>query len=373
MKTAHALIRFGAFFGATILAAHADNNAAPASSAPAPAGTPAVSPQGPWLQSFPPAPSSTLDAPTYSSSSSDTGSASGGSSGGESSDAGDAEHVAEQTYLMYLEKKDHPDETSLDQVAKQQAYAKDWMLRSYTDQLKKHGLEKADYTNPFLVPEPLDPTKPQLTGDPLLAPPDKKTTKTKTARPLSPFDDASTLTPKKSLAPLAFQPLLAPLISPVTAPHPETISMAGLDEMASPDSGNSLLPVPNGRSGDNLNGDGDNALGSLLDVPGLTAATQGGIAPNNAIDFEAPPRGSADRAGQAGRDNFLVPTAPASDVSEFFKKQAEALAPPTAPGAVATVMLPTKPHVFVDPQPMAKPAVSGLRSHVADPFDILQR
>jgi hypothetical protein len=364
MKPAHALVGCGAFLGATILFAHADNSGAPAA-APAAASHPLViTPQGPWLQSFPPVHSDTGDAPSFDGATSDSTSAATENAGAQEIDPTDAERIAAQTYQMNQEKKDQPDPNTLEQTAKQQAYDNDWMLRDYTAQLKKQGLEKAGYTNPYLVPEPLDPATLQSSDDPLLDQPEKKKPAASTP-PASPFDDSSTLTPKKTLASLGFQPLLPPLTAPVTAPS--IGSGAGGIGDASPDS-SAGLPDLNAQPPGSLGVPSDTAVDSLLEVPGLTAAAQNGVAPNNAIDLDDPANDSANRPRPA--NNFLVPTAPADDVTEFFKKQAEALAPS---GTVPTILLPPKPRLIVNPEPMAKPAISGLRSHVDDPFDILKQ
>jgi len=370
MKPAHALVGCGAFLGATILFAHADNSGAPAApptAAPAAASHPLViTPQGPWLQSFPPVRSDTGDAPSFDGSTSDSTSAASENTGPQEIDPNDAERIAAQTYLMNQRKNDQPDQTTLEQTVKQQAYDNDWMLRNYTAQLKKQGLEKAGFTNPYLVPEPLDPANPQSSDDPLLDQPEKKNPAASTP-PASPFDDSSTLTPKKPLASLGFQPLLPPLTPPVTGPA--IGGGAGGIGGVSTEASDSAAPDLNVQPPGSLGVPSDTAVDSLLEVPGLTAAAQNGIAPNNSIDLDDPSNDLANRPRPA--NNFLVPTAPASDVSEFFKKQAEALAPL---GTVPSVLLPPKPRLIVDPeQPTAKPVISGLRSHVDDPFDILKQ
>ena len=123
----------------------------------------------------------------------------------------------------------------------------------------------------------------------------------------------------------------------------------------------------------------DDSLDSLLDSPGLTAQREG-LTKNNELDLQdALPDEDADRAAapHANRNtDFLVPTAPTSDVSEFFKKQAEALQPPGPPTALQPSQAVTAPKPLVPqdaPEPLAKPPISGLRSHVDDPFDILNR
>ena len=370
MKPAQAWAGCGALLGATILLARADNTGA-AASPPPPASAPArlashplvISPQGPWLETFPPARPDYGEAPAFDG---PTGSSSPGTTDnveGEHLDPADAERIAEQTYMANAEGKKPAAPELPDQVAKQQAYEQDWMLRDYTARLKKQGLEKADFTNPYLVPEPVDPAHPEQASDSLLNRPEKK--KADASDPsVSPFDDTSTLTPKQTLLSGGFQPLLPALVTPAAAATGGTV---GLDELSPADSSASLLSLPGVPTGD---ASSDNSVDSLLEVPGLTAAAQNGIAPNNAINFDGP---SPDANRPRPANGFLVPTAPTSDVSEFFKKQAEALAPPTSPGAVPTVMLPPKPVLNVEPESVAKPAMSGIRSHVDDPFDILKQ
>ena len=367
MKTARALIHCGACLGAGILLAHSDGGSTatpPPAAAPAPASKPA-NPTGTWLMWAPPTRPVTVDAPAWNGSTGEGDS--GGTSDADAGDSQDAEHIAEQTYLMNQEKQAHPHTENLNEEAREQAYAQDWMLRSYTDQLKKRHLENSDFTNPYLTADPLA-SSPGLASDPLLAEPaDKKKPAARSPSAVSSIDDEKTLTPKKSLTSLAIQPLLGAFAS--TEPAARTDATADVGD-GTLNSGASLLPVPNMRPPGGLTGSSDTS-DSLLDMPGLTAASQGGIAMNNSIDFDDSDSGNRHRT--ATDNNFLAPTAQASDVTEFFKKQAEALAPPTVPGTTPTVVLPPKPRIVVNPEPTAKPAISGLRSHVDDPFDILQR
>jgi hypothetical protein len=370
MKTARALAQCGALLGAGILLAHADGGSADSSapaSAPAPTKT---NPTGPWMMWTPPVRPDTGDAPAWNGATGD-GVGEGGNSASEGTEAENTERIAEQTYAMNQEKQQHPEET-LDQTAKQQTYDQDWLLRNYTDELKKRHLEKADYTNPYLSPEPaLDSSKSLLSDDPLLAPPDEEKKKTaKADSTASDLDTRDTLTPKKPLTTLTFQPLLGAFGSTPATARPDATGT--LTDLGSMDSGASLLPVPNGLPAGNVSTSPDTSIVSMLDVPGLTAASQGGIAPNNAIDFDDSGAPTA-RPRPSATNDFMIPTAQANDVTEFFKKQAEALAPPTMPGTVPTVALPPKSRLVLNPEPTAKPTISGLRTHVDDPFDILQR
>ncbi len=363
MKTVPALLRWGGFLAAGLLLAHADSNSA---TSPPPATTstaPKTGPTGPWVTWVPARPA-TGSAPEWNGATGDD--VGQGGSAGEGADPENAERIAEQTYAMNQDKQQHPQSTTVDETAKQQAYDQDWMLRNYTDELKKRHLEKADYTNPYLSSETMDAPKDLLADDPLLDPPEKKKTP-KSASLTSDIDNPETLKPKKSLTALTFQPLLNPLISNSMA-HPDAAGSL-VDESAL-NTGASLLPVPSVRPTDEMGVTNDGSVASLLDVPGLTAASQGGIAPNNAIDFND---SGAPMTNRPRSDNFLAPTAQPNDVAEFFKKQALALAPPTAPGTVPTVAQPFKPHVILNLEPTAKPAISSMRTHVDDPFDILQR
>jgi len=368
MKPTQALAGCGVLFGLALLVARADNSGAsstppPTAAAPAPlAAHPLViTPQGPWLQSSPPVRPEYAETPVFDGPIGGVRSYNSTvSTDSENLDPADAERIAEQTYRETQEDNKTPDDKLQDQAAQEQVYEQDWMLRDYTAALKKRGLEKADFTNPYLIPAPTDPDHPEAPVDPLLNPPEKKKPSATDPSAL-PFDDTSSLTPKKTLVSTGFQPLLPPLISPAPAATHGTV---GLDELSAANPNDSMLTVPT------PDASSDNAVDSLLEVPGLTAATQNGLAPNDTTDFD---QGSPGANRPRPASSFLVPTVPTSDVAEFFKKQAEALAPPGSPGTVATLPLPTKPRLVIDPEPMAKPALSGLRSHVDDPFDILKQ
>ncbi len=364
MKTVRALIRCSVLLGASLILVRADGGSA-AAPAPAPASKPS-SPTGPWLMWAPPQRPETGDAPEWNGATG-SGVGEGGSSETDTAAPENAERVAEQTYAINQERLQHPeDEASFNQTAKQQAYDDDWMLRNYTDQLKKRHLEKSDFKNPYLVPDPLDQSKNGLSSDPLADPPETKKTRPAGMRPG--LDVTSTLTPTKPLTSAAFQPLLAPLASGATANR-----LDATEGLTDDDTGNasaSLLPVPNAGATVAPANSNDGSVASLLDVPGLTAASQGGLR-SAGIDLDDSGLGASNRARPI--DDFVLPTARGSDVSEFFKKQAEALAPPTVAGTLPIVAVPVKPRLIVDPEPVAKPVISGLRTHVDDPFDILQR
>ena len=163
------------------------------------------------------------------------------------------------------------------------------------------------------------------------------------------------------------QPLLPPITLPKTAPHDPwaDASAAAANLVSSSSSGlNESL---------GLNGGGTD---SSLGIPGMTAAQSGmGVPSDQNFNIQDPLPGEPVERQKKFQDqnNFLIPTAPTSDVSEFFKRQAEALQPPMAPTALRPPIVMARPVAPVRPEPMAKPAVSGLRSHVDDPFDILHR
>jgi hypothetical protein len=289
----------------------------------------------------------------------------------------DNEEIADQTYLMNQEKKNEPDLQALDQEEKQQAYNNDWMLRDYTARLKKNGLESASETNPYLVPDPnADLTQQKsVDQDPLLAAPDTSTHRRDDSGAI---DTSSQLTPKKSLVPLSFQPLLAPL-NPTIAAKPGLLNQNTpnlTNDLGQMDQSAALLPVPGGMGARGNGTDLSDTSEDLLGVPGLTAASEnGGVAPNNALDFEDTVSETAterDRA-RSGANNFLVPTAPTNDVAEFFKKQADALQAPTAPTVLQPAAAPAKPQPAEPPARIVEPRMSGIRAHVDDPFDILRR
>jgi hypothetical protein len=178
---------------------------------------------------------------------------------------------------------------------------------------------------------------------------------------------------------MALQPLLPPLTS--SSPHLPRRNAWGSPDPSTTEDAMAVDPTagfPAALAPRNL-GAFDDSQDSLLDSPGLTAQREG-LTKNNELDLQdALPDENTDRTAppHANRNtDFLVPTAPTSDVSEFFKKQAEALQPPTATTVMQASQAATAPKLLVPqdaPEPLAKPPISGLRSHVADPFDILNR
>jgi hypothetical protein len=384
MKNALTLAGCGALIGSAMLAAHADNNApaqAPASTSSAPAASVSTTvleaPSVPIPLFNQPSDAAPVDDANYSI-------------------VSDPEQIAAQTYAMDQARNQQDNAAALEQRAQRQAYDNDWMLRDYNEQLKKRGLMKANEVNPYLAPAPAGTTASTdtITGDddsttsdnstdrtttsqtinedPLLAPPAKKPS----AHPASSsIDDTDSLVPKKSLAGGAFAPLLPPLIPPAMATyHDPWGQAAALDDDIDPtNTSATLLPVPNAPPLGGPIAPNNDDTGSTLDVPGLTAASQGGIAPNNALDFADPASDTDNRPnGRSSANNFLAPTAPASDITEFFRKQASLLQPPNAP-TTAPPLVPDSQRLPEAPPGLSHPVPSGLRSHVEDPFDILQR
>jgi len=357
MKSAPFLAGVCAVLGAATLLARADN-AAPVdlkSTSPmqAPISGAAPIPDGPVLT-----PVSPLDAIDFTTT--------------------DPEQVAEQTIALRDQRTKSPDLNAYDQEQRQRAYDNDWMLRAYTAQLKKEGLANTPETDPSMVPHPADPNAPQSFQDPLLPQNQVKPQKPRQTRFDPSADPTSGLTPNSALSPLALQPLLPPL-NP-TAKHPAPRNAWGspdatTDDTSAADMTDTFAPAPTPDL------DSDNSTGSLLDSPGMTAQ-QEGLTRSNDLNLQdqdpMPDVVNTDRATSHLNRNtdFMVPTPPTSDVAEFFKKQAEALQPPTAPTATQPLQAATiaKPLPPLDaPEPFAKPPISGLRSHVADPFDILNR
>jgi hypothetical protein len=278
--------------------------------------------------------------------------------------SGDPEKVAEQTMQIQAEQRNAPATSPLEAAQRQQAADdnRDWMLRDYTARLKKAGLASESATDPSAMAQPSDA---QANTDPLSPPPDEATPQAplrSSALETKPELSSSSLS---TLAPL--QPLLAPLNSPALHVMRDAWGSESVPQgfTAAPTTGLTPTPALNGDNGDS----------SSMDVPGLTAAENGIGAAAGTLGFQdALPDDSA--GGQRKLDdqnNFLVPTAPTSDVTEFFKKQAEGLRAPNAPTVLQPPMVVAKPVTPVRVEPMAKPAVTGLRSHVDDPFDILQR
>ncbi len=294
----------------------------------------------------------------------------------------DPEAVIEHSLAVREEHQSEPDLKAFDEQQKQSTYDNDWMLREYTAQLKKEGLANSPDTDPSLLPQPTDPHA--AYKDPLL--PENQVTAPEKRRRMQqdPSDPLSTMTATSSLSPGPLQPLLPPLTnSPKRAPmrnafgSDDTASATDVSLPPDPSAPDAADAFPSMAKAHDM-GSPDNADDSLLDSPGMTAQQQGLTSSNLSLQDVLPDENENRVTPRVNRNtDFLVPTAPTNDVTDFFKKQSEALLPPTAPTVqqplgVSTLKQPLPPPVGT-PMPLAKPTGSSLRYHVPDPFDILNR
>jgi hypothetical protein len=366
MKSVPFLAGFCAVLGAAALHGRADNAPAPAAP-PVAANLKSTTP----LQALPPglaptAPPSSL--PLYSASPLDSTDFS----------TGDPETEIEHSIAVRDQRQSEPDFQAFDQQQQQRAYDNDWMLRDYTAGLKKQGLANTPDTDPSLLPQARDPNA--IYKDPLL-PENQVATPAEKKRQLEreqQADPMSLLAPSQSLSPGPLQPLLPPLTDstkPMRNPWAKSDDAAALANTTAPDA-TDMFPSMS-RAHDM--GTPDNSDNSLLDSPGMTAQEQGLTRGGDLSLQDALPDENENRiTPHVNRStDFLVPTAPANDVTDFFKKQADALQAPTAPtvqqplGVSTTLKQPLPP--VGAPMPLAKPSGSSLRYHVPDPFDILNR
>jgi hypothetical protein len=280
---------------------------------------------------------------------------------------GDPEKIAEQTMAFQAAQRAAPvvPPWEVEQEQEAEANNRDWMLRDYTARLQKAGLAPA-------TPTPSDPgtlsQSSDTANDAPAAPIDPLTQPIDTPKTPS---DASTTTsetkPELSVSSLgSLQPLLPPLNQPVPKAPTDPWGTAPVSQDFTTTTDLTPTPAPTGENG---------SSSSTLDVPGLTAAESGmGPAPGSIGFQDALPDEPAGGSRKIDdQNNFLVPIAPTSDVTEFFKKQAEGLRAPNAPTVMQPPTVMARPVVPVAPEPTAKPAISGLRSHVDDPFDILRQ
>jgi hypothetical protein len=279
----------------------------------------------------------------------------------------DPEEIARQTLRMRQENKDQPDidGEAWKQRQKEELEEHDWMLRGYQEQLRKNGLDKT----PAPPPDPYAPVtrdrdgnpSDDLLNDPLLQtyPPPRKI-RPPDNNPAPPGTDKSL---SASLSPFSVQPLLPPQISSdnTTGAHPDNFTGNLQSDSNSPASamGPAIPPQP-----------GDS---SILDIPGMTAAQEGLPPGDLSLQDRLPDEPSDVVKPHDDQNNFLPPIVPLNDVDAFYKKQAASLQPPNAPTFRALVTPPVVVNAYKEPQPTAKPAVSGLRTHIADPFDFLNR
>jgi hypothetical protein len=292
----------------------------------------------------------------------------------------DPEQIAQATLQKSRDNQEqNQDEQQAEDMRERQQIAAqhDWMLRDYQDRLRKSGLMKS--TPDDQSPDGIEAAKapagatPNFADDPLLpqnAAPEARP-KTDAAEPDA-SDDADKKNTDSLLGPIALPPLLPPLNSPNNPSSPTHDYFGGSDDANrlsadAPPPG----PLPAPPAGATPR-DSD----TLLDVPGLTAAQQVGMPSedtSSALDERLPDEPAADTAqARPDQNDFMLPTAPTNDIDSFYKKQAAALAPPTAPTVQPPPAL-ALPKPYVPPEITAKPVIDGLRNHVADPFDFLNR
>ena len=340
---------------ASALVARADPSA-PAAAAPAPATTTLPAPSTPLRPDhvMSQAPEAPLDGVDFS--------------------IGDPEAVAQHTMEIQAEQRAAAAtaQPGLQSEQDQRAASEnnDWMLRDYTARLKQEGLAQSADTDPTTFSQAANPLATASTADanvdPLLNPP-APAKAAPAARSPSSNGTKSEITvselPPPSSAWTSLQPLLPPLTSPAKAP----LDAWGSEPIFVMDK---QVVLPSSATNEN------SPASSTLDIPGLTAAENGMGPAAGDLNVQDPlPDDSSNRTRPlSDRNIFLVPAAPMSDMAEFFKKQSQSLGAPNAPTVVQPVGVPLAPAQPARPaEPTAKPAVSGLRSHVDDPFDILRQ
>jgi hypothetical protein len=273
----------------------------------------------------------------------------------------DPEDVARQTLEIQQQNAEKAETAESDARAWQQQQQAledhDWMLRGYEEQLRKKGLEKASDEDPDALSSPNqngDSTDPA--DDPLLTPP-ASVAKDKAADGSVTGNDKST-----SLFPSMLQPLLPPLASNTPSSNASISSddTAEADPNSAASDTSPAIPTQPGDS-------------SMLDIPGMTAA-QEGMAPRDLnLDDRLPDEPTDTTKPPVDQNIFTPPTAPLSDADAFFKKQAASLQPLNAPTFRVLTTPPSVVNPYKEPKTTAKPVINGLRNHIADPFDILNR
>jgi hypothetical protein len=294
----------------------------------------------------------------------------------------DPEVIANRTKEIQDEQRANPSTQSSWEAAQEQeqsAEQSNWMLRDYTARLKKAGLASTPDTDPMAVSQTSDSSADAAAAantanvDPLLNAPDPNKAMSPQTTPLETktglnsigLNSLTSLQPLLSATPLFNSP---PLNTPRDA-WGEPISTAAPSSATFTTSPTIALATPPAPQGDN------NQTFSSLDVPGLTAeeSHMGPAADDVGFQDPLPDEPTNRQSKTEDQNNFLLPVTPTNDVSEFFKKQAEALQAPTAPTVIQPLSAPTVPVRPPEPEPTAKPVVTGLRSHVDDPFDILKQ
>ena len=272
----------------------------------------------------------------------------------------DPERIAEQTLAVAKQNRDNaPNPAVLEAVQQKQAEDHDWMLRGYREQLLKNGLEKAPAPDPYAVAT-IDPITHKLTDplmDSLTQPPDiEKSVIRRTT------DDEEASAPA-STSLFSLPPMLPPVNAPVNpAAAPRDYFNTNPLSNLSADASTTAPVIPT-----------DPSLGtSALDIPGMTAANDNMSARDLSLVDPLPDEPANSTRSVRSQNDFQLPVDPLNDSAAFFKKQQESLQAPNAPTFRALVTAPTV-LPYVPEKPKKQPVTTGLRSHVADPFDILGR
>ena len=287
------------------------------------------------------------------------------------------EEAAQQTIAAGEEVRRREALDAFNAAQKQRAYDNDWMLRDYTARLQARGLAQTAAANPDAGVTPLpDPTAPLASQlDPLLPPTSPSPAPVARSQPDAAdasADDHDSDASNPSGSSSYLKPLLPPL-----SDSTKTITRLdawGAQDIAPAPGLSDLIPAPG------LYTPAVKAIGSsdsnsdnlqTIDVPGLTAERQGGDN-NGGLNLPDEQAESVTENGDnRNRHDFLIPTS-ASNSSEFFKKQAEAMQAPNSFNALhpteVSMALPKPPE---PPAPPKQPVTTGIRSHVPDPFDLI--
>ena len=287
------------------------------------------------------------------------------------------EELAQQTLAAGEEVRRQEALNNFNAAQKQSAYDSDWMLRDYTARLQARGLARTPAAGPDagLTPFP-DPTAPLASQlDPLLPPTSPNSAPVSRPRPDTAdaaADGNDSENPRSSVPSSYLKPLLPPLTD-------STKTITRLDAWGGQDVApvpglTDLIPAPGLYTpAVKAIGSSDNSSDNIqtFDVPGLTAERQG-LDNNDGLKLPDEQAESATENGDnRNRHDFLIPTV-ASNSSEFFKKQADAMQAPNSFNALhpteVSLALPKSPE---PPAPPKQPVTTGIRSHVPDPFDLI--
>jgi hypothetical protein len=256
--------------------------------------------------------------------------------------------------------------------ARKEAYDNDWMLRGYTSELNNRGIATEADRDAAAAQEAPNPSAPRSTDDPLLPSATDANNPTPHRAPANP--DASEV-PSTTDAPAPL--FLPPLLPPAGTPTPEK-PVIRLDAWGTTTTEETIEPptltptlLPSAKNPNSA----DAGTESSLDVPGLTAERQGLGETRDPDVSDQQMEMVTENAGNRARKDFLLPTAASNDSAEFFKSQSEALA---APNANAMLHPPVPANISLGPPPpppssatSRMPPPTGIRSHVADPFDLI--